>query len=90
MAVLFRWNEWNLEHVAEHGVSPEEAEWVVEHARPPYPERREEDKWRVAGRGRGRRWLQVVFIFDPEDTVYVVHARPLADREKQRERRKTR
>ena len=25
----FRWNEWNVEHIAIHGVEPEEAEWVV-------------------------------------------------------------
>ena len=86
----FRWNEWNLDHVAEHGVSPEEAEWVVKHAGPPYPERRDEDKWRVAGRGRGGRWLQVVFVFDPDDTVYVIHARPLRDHEKRRARRRFR
>ena len=58
----------------------------------PYPELREEDKWRVVGRGRGGRWLQVIFVFDPEeeDTAYVIHARPLTDREKKRERRKCR
>jgi hypothetical protein len=27
---------------------------------------------------------------DPEDTAYVIHARPLTDREKKRERRKER
>lgn len=88
--MLFRWNEWNAEHVAEHGVSPEEVEWVVEHARRPYPQLREESKWRVVGRGRGGRWLQVVFVFDPEDSIYVIHARPLTEREKKRERRRAR
>jgi uncharacterized DUF497 family protein len=88
--VIFRWNQWNIEHIAEHGVSPEEAEWVVEHAKPPYPQLREENKWRIIGRGHGGRWLQVVFIFDPVDTVYVIHARPLTQREKKRERRRTR
>jgi hypothetical protein len=34
--------------------------------------------------------LQVVFLFDAddEDTAYVIHARPLTDREKKRERRR--
>ncbi len=88
--MLFRWNEWNVEHIAQHGVSLEEAECVVEHARRPYPELREENKWRVVGRGRGGRWLQVIFVFDPgdQDTAYVIHARPLTDREKKRERRR--
>jgi uncharacterized DUF497 family protein len=88
LAVLFRWNEWNVDHIAEHGVAPEEAEAVVKRARRPYPEAREDDKWRAVGRGVGGRWLQVIFIFDPEDTVYVIHARPLTDREKKRERRR--
>jgi uncharacterized DUF497 family protein len=88
--VLFRWNEWNTEHVAEHGVSPAEVELVVEGARPPYPQLREEEKWRVVGRGHGGRWLQVVFVIDPADTIYVIHARPLTEREKKRERRRMR
>jgi uncharacterized protein len=90
--VLFRWNDWNLEHIAQHGVSPEEAERVVECALRPYPELRGEDKWRVVGRGNGGRWLQVVFVFDPEDedAAYVIHARPLTDREKKRERKNMR
>lgn len=86
--MLFRWNEWNIEHIAEHGVDPEEAEAVVEKARQPYPQARDDDKWRAVGRGYGGRWLQVIYIFDPEDTVYVIHARPLTDREKKRERKK--
>lgn len=93
--MLFRWNDWNVEHIAEHGVSPEEAEQVVEHARNPFPELREHDKWRVIGRGLGGRWIQVIFVFDPieedideDDTVYVIHARPLTDREKKRERKR--
>jgi hypothetical protein len=51
--VLFRWNDWNVDHIAEHGVSPKEAELVVESARRPYPEMQQEDKWRVVGRGSG-------------------------------------
>ena len=84
----FRWNEWNLGHLASHGVSPNEAESVVRGARPPYPLHREDDKWLVWGRGRGGRLLQVVFVIDDDDSVYVIHGRPLTDREKRRFRRK--
>ena len=28
----FRWIEWNIDKVGDHGVMPEEAEHVVEHA----------------------------------------------------------
>jgi len=88
--VQFRWNEWNIEHIAEHGVSPAEAEWVVETARRPYPMARPDDKWLAVGRGRGGRWLQVIYIFDPEDVVFVIHGRPLTDNEKRRVRRRAR
>jgi hypothetical protein len=43
----FRWNDWNREHIAVHGVTPLEAEYVVDHATTPYPEYIGEDKWRV-------------------------------------------
>jgi uncharacterized DUF497 family protein len=86
--VQFRWNEWNLEHIAEHGVSPEEAKWVVETARRPYPMARPDDKWLAVGRGRSGRWLQVIYILDSEDVVFVIHARPLTENEKRRVRRR--
>ena len=76
----FRWNDWNLEHAAKHGVEPWEAEHVVRNARPPYPQEREDKKWLVIGRGSGGRFLQVVFIVDDDDTIYVIHARPLTDK----------
>ena len=40
----FRWNEWNEEHVANHGVLPQEAEVVVESARRPFPRKIDNDK----------------------------------------------
>lgn len=83
----FRWNEWNLDHVAKHGVDPEEAEEVVRNARRPYPRRTADDRWFVWGRGRGGRLLQVVFLRDVDRTVYVIHARPLNENEKRRYRR---
>ena len=86
----FRWNDCNIDHIAVHGVSPEEAELVVEHARRPYPQAREDEKRFVIGQGYGGRWLQVIYIYDPEDVVYVIHARPLTDREKSRARRRFR
>lgn len=86
--MVFRWNQWNIEHIAEHGVTPSEAEWLVNHARRPYPQARPDDKWLVKGQGPSGRWLQVIFIFSPNDTVFVIHARPLTENEKRRERRR--
>lgn len=83
----FRWNDWNEEHAGNHGVSPQEAERVVIAARSPFPRLIEEDKWLVWGHGKGGRLVQVVFLLDDDDTVFVIHARPLTDKEKQRFRR---
>lgn len=83
----FRWNEWNIEHIAKHGVSPEEAEVVVSLAKRPFPRKIEDDKWLVWGRGNGGRPVQVIFVLDEDETIYVIHARPLTDGEKRRFRR---
>jgi len=84
----FRWNEWNRDHIGKHGVQREEAEFVVRNARAPYPEERGDDKWRVWGQNSGGRFLQVVFVLDPDETIYVIHARPLTEQEKKRWRKK--
>ena len=86
----FRWNEWNTEHVAEHGVEPEAAEHVVEGARAPYPRRIDEDKLLVWGPGPAGELLQVIFVLDEGGTAFILHARPLSEREKRRCRRQLR
>jgi uncharacterized DUF497 family protein len=84
----FRWIDWNREHIAEHGVREEEAEMVVRNAKAPFPIKIEEEKWLVKGRGHGGRFLQVVYLVDPDETAFVIHARPLTDREKKQLRRR--
>lgn len=86
----FRWNEWNIGHIASHGVSPHEAEVVVRGAVRPYPLFREDGKWLVWGKTETGWLLQVVFILDEDDTVFVIHARPLSEREKRRWRKQQR
>jgi uncharacterized DUF497 family protein len=84
----FRWNDWNIEHIARHGVLVDEAEDVIRAARRPYPRKIQEDKWLIWARGRGGRFLQVIFVTDENDAIYVIHARPLTDQEKRRHRRR--
>ena len=36
------------------------------------------------------RLLQVVFLLDEDDTVFIIHARPLTEKEKRRRRRRQR
>jgi uncharacterized DUF497 family protein len=83
----FRWVRWNRDHVAEHGVDPEEAEMVLRRAEPPYPRKIQEDKWLVVGRGHGGRFLQVIYVVDADKTVFVIHVRPISERERRRLRR---
>lgn len=83
----FRWNDWNVEHIAKHGVPPEEAEQVIRGATRPYPRKIKDEKWLVWGRGRGGRLVQIVFVLDDDESIFVIHARPLTDKEKRRFRR---
>ncbi|MBI4863841.1 MAG: BrnT family toxin [Candidatus Riflebacteria bacterium] len=86
----FHWNRWNIEHLARHGVLPDEAEAAIRSSRRPFPRRIEEDKWLIWGRGRGERLLQVIFVLNDDDSVFVIHARPLTIREKRQMRRRQR
>jgi uncharacterized DUF497 family protein len=86
----FRWIPWNAEHAGKHGVSMAEAELVVNGAQPPYPEYRGDEKWLVIGRGLSGRFVQVIYMIDDDGTLFVIHARPLTEREKRRYRRRTR
>jgi uncharacterized DUF497 family protein len=88
--VEFRWNEWNAEHLAQHGIEAEAAEHVVEEATAPYPRRIGEDKLLVWGRGPAGDLLQVIFVLDADGSAYILHARPLTEREKRRYRRQRR
>jgi uncharacterized DUF497 family protein len=56
----FRWNTWNIDHIAEHGVVPEDAEHVVNHSRPPWPQKIGDERWRVWGQTGNGTFLQVI------------------------------
>jgi hypothetical protein len=88
MTYDFRWNEWNFDHIARHGVAPDEAEYVVTHPSRGFPRYDGEGKYRAWGQSPAGRYLQVLYIFSPPGVVYVIHARPLTDTEKRRLRRK--
>jgi len=86
----FRWNAWNIEHIGRHDVTPDEAEYVLNNARLPYPQRLGKERFLVVGQAPDGRYLQVVYVFDPVDIVFVIHARLLTDAEKRRFRRRRR
>jgi len=86
----FRWNAWNVEHIAKHGVAPEQAEHVALFANRPWPSYEGDGRWLVRGQDAAGLWLQVAYVVDPDSTLYVIHARPLTDREKRQVRRRRR
>jgi uncharacterized DUF497 family protein len=58
----FYWDQWNTQHIAQHGVGPDEAEDVVRGARPPFPRQMGHDKVLVRGPTRTGRQLQVIYV----------------------------
>lgn len=86
----FRWIGWSVNHIAEHGVTPAEVEYVVNHPARGWPRRIENEKRLVWGPTAARRWLQVIYLIEGDDTVFVIHARDLDDREKRQNRKKSR
>jgi uncharacterized DUF497 family protein len=84
--MIFRWNDWNLEHATKHGVSVAEAESIVRRAGRPWPQRRGGNKWMVEGRGEGDRPVRVAYLIEHDDTLYIIHAMPLTRRRRRRSR----
>lgn len=86
--MIFRWIQWNLDHIAEHGITTGAAEFVVNFPARPYPTRIGDGKFLVRGQGIDGTYLQVIYIFSPEGVVFAIHARPLSAREKKNFRRR--
>ncbi len=90
MRYWFDWNEWNRDKLAKHGVTPDEVEYVITHARRPFPRLAGDKKRLVWGQTEHGRFIQVAYLVREDDSVFVIHARPLNDREKRRYRRSQR
>jgi uncharacterized DUF497 family protein len=84
----FRWIAWNVNHVARHGVTPAEAEYVVNQARRPFPRRIEDDKRLVWGQTADGTYLQVIYVLDPDGAVFVIHAMPMTQKQKRQFKRR--
>ena len=83
----FKWIAWNLNKIAMHNVSRVEAEHVVRHPMPGYP--RHSEGTRLAwGQGPHGTYLPVAYVIEPDDRVFVIHARPHTESEKHRARRR--
>jgi uncharacterized DUF497 family protein len=59
--MIFAWDDRNREHIAQHNVTPSEAEEVIRRATPPYPMEIGEEKLIVWGATEKARLLQVIY-----------------------------
>lgn len=69
--MIFQWDADNVGHIAEHGVVPDDAEYVVEHASPPFPRSSGEGKFIVWGKTGDGSYLQVGFVYLPDERIDV-------------------
>jgi uncharacterized DUF497 family protein len=83
----FRWIDWNVQKMESHGLVVREVEHVVNNARRPYPKPIGNEKWIVIGATSSGRMIQVIYLVDNDGSLFVIHARPLTDKECKRHRR---
>jgi hypothetical protein len=58
----FIWTIKNVEHIAEHGITPEEAEQVVTKPARSYPHYKGDGKWLARGQTTDGRYIQVIYL----------------------------
>ena len=75
--MIFAWDEKNRDHIARHGVTPAEAQFVVENAAVPFPQGVGDGKRRVWGATPAGRLLQVIYVLKREDEVTFESVAPL-------------
>jgi uncharacterized DUF497 family protein len=63
------WDEPSRLHIAKHGVKPWEVDYVLAHVQSPFPEDAGERKHRVHGQTEEGRFLQVVFVYRPIESL---------------------
>lgn len=82
----FWWDELNIDHIADHGVEPYEAEEVLDDD--PLILRAGKGKYAAYGQTDGGRYLLVVFAEKSDDRLRVITARDLTVAEKKRLKQK--
>lgn len=82
----FWWDDRNIDHIANHGVEPYEAEEVITSR--PWLKRGGEGKYLAYGQTDAGRFLVVVFAPKPRNRIRVVTARDMTPNEKRRYRQR--
>ncbi len=80
------WDEWNEEHIARHGVDPEEVEEVA--ANRPHVVRSRKGRYRLIGQTDAGRFLTVFVAPHGTAGYYVLTARDTTSSERQAFRRR--
>jgi hypothetical protein len=79
MPYRFWWDQRNIEHIADHGVEPYEAEEVLDDA---FIVRAGRDRYVAYGQSDSGRYLLVVYAKKPGQRIRVITARDLTAAEK--------
>ena len=85
-AANFDWDAQNMDHIARHGVEPDEAESVLDDS--PLILRSEDGKYLAYGQTDEGRYLLVVFVRRSATSIRVISARDMTEAEKKRHRRR--
>ena len=75
--MIFAWDDTNRGHIAGHGVTPGEAEFVVQNAAAPFPQEVGDGKRRVWGATPRGRMLQVIYVLKRQSEVEFDSVSPL-------------
>lgn len=79
MPYRFWWDELNIEHIADHGVEPYEAEEALDDA---FIVRAGRDRYAAYGQSDSGRYLLVVYAKKSDQRIRVITARDLTAAEK--------
>lgn len=79
------WDEWNIEHIAKHNVSPEEVEKVCQSKH--LLEKGRSGLYQAIGQTQDGRYL-IIILAPRSSSFYPVTARDADDKEKRRFKRK--
>lgn len=75
----FEWNDWNIEHIDKHGVTPQETEEACYNQ--PVSRKAKQRLYILYGQTDAGRYLFIVFRYISGDIVYVITARTMTKNE---------
>ena len=81
-----QWDDWNVDHIARHGVEPEEVEQVFRHR--PFIQKGKRGRYLAYGQTDAGRYLTVVFEYLGQNRADIVTARDMVRKERKRFRKR--